>query len=95
MAAHGHDVGGAVGMGLMLILYVLGFFAILTPLMYLTSHTDSKTGFTTFLNEGGWKTQGLSFMIGLIGLVFTFLDESQLNISHSNLRVTNIKLQYL
>jgi choline transport protein len=61
--------------GLMLILHVLGFFGILIPLVYLSPKTDASTVFTTFLNEGGWQTQGLSFMIGLIGPVFNFLGE--------------------
>lgn len=76
----------------MLILHVLGFFAILIPLVYLAPHTDSNTVFTVFLNEGGWKTQGLSFMIGLIGPVFNFLGEFHRNIFHLYLRVANIKL---
>lgn len=59
--------------GLMLILHVLGFFGILIPLVYLSAHIDANTVFTTFLNEGGWKTQGLSFMVGIIGPVFNFL----------------------
>lgn len=78
--------------GLMLILHVLGFFAILIPLVYLAPHTDAKTVFTTFIQEGGWKTQGLSFMIGLIGPVFNFLGESHLNTSTSDLGVTNLRL---
>lgn len=59
--------------GLMLIFHVLGFFGILIPLVYLSPHGDSTTVFTTFLNGGMWQTQGLSFMIGLIGPVFNFL----------------------
>ena len=59
--------------GLMLIFHVVGFFGILIPLVYMAPHTDAATVFTTFLNGGGWQTQGLSFMIGLIGPVFNFL----------------------
>ncbi|OKL57711.1 hypothetical protein UA08_06903 [Talaromyces atroroseus] len=59
--------------GLMLILHILGFFGILIPLVYLAPHTDATTVFTTFLNEGGWATTGLSFMVGLVGPVFNFL----------------------
>lgn len=75
--------------GLMLILHVVGFFAILIPLVYLAPHTDANTVFTTFLNEGGWKTQGLSFMIGLIGPVFNFLGRFRLNNSTSKHTGTN------
>ena len=39
--------------GLILILYILGFFAILVPLVYLSDHNDTSI-FTTFVNSGGW-----------------------------------------
>ncbi|KAI9655721.1 MAG: hypothetical protein M1821_005156 [Bathelium mastoideum] len=57
----------------LLILYVTGFFAILIPLIRLAPHSKVKDVFNTFINAGGWKTQGLSFMVGLSGNAFTFL----------------------
>lgn len=39
--------------GLILILHILGFFAILIPLVYLSDHNDASI-FTTFVNSGGW-----------------------------------------
>lgn len=59
--------------GLVLILHVLGFFAILVPLVYLSPHQNAQQVFTVFLNEGGWQTQGLSFMLGMIAALFNFL----------------------
>ncbi|OTB01478.1 hypothetical protein M426DRAFT_64013 [Hypoxylon sp. CI-4A] len=59
--------------GVVLIIHVLGFFAILVPLVYLSPHNSAQQVFTVFLNEGGWQTQGLSFMIGMIAPVFNFL----------------------
>ncbi|KAI0475372.1 amino acid transporter [Xylariaceae sp. FL0804] len=59
--------------GFILILHVLGFFAILVPLVYLSPHQSKEEVFTVFANEGGWPTQGLSFMIGLTATVFNFL----------------------
>lgn len=56
-----------------LILHVLGFFAILIILAYSAPHGSPSDVFNTFLNEGNWQTQGLSFFIGLIGLVYTFV----------------------
>jgi choline transport protein len=50
--------------GLILILHILGFFAILIPLVYLAPHSNASI-FTTFVNSGGWSAQGLSFMVGL------------------------------
>jgi choline transport protein len=55
--------------GLILILHILGFFAILIPLVYLSPHKDASI-FTTFVNSGGWSSQGLSFMVGLPSSVF-------------------------
>ena len=55
-----------------LIIHLLGFFAILLPLALLGSHQSAEEVFKTFLNTGDWPTQGLSFMIGLIGSVYTF-----------------------
>ncbi|KAI0895209.1 amino acid transporter [Annulohypoxylon nitens] len=59
--------------GLVLIVHVLGFFGILVPLVYLSPKNSTEEVFTVFLNEGGWQTQGLSFMLGMIGAVFNFL----------------------
>ncbi|KAL7780246.1 hypothetical protein CFE70_010268 [Pyrenophora teres f. teres 0-1] len=56
--------------GLILILHVLGFFAILIPLVYLAPDASI---FTTFVNSGGWSTQGLSFMVGLPSSVFALV----------------------
>lgn len=59
--------------GLILVLHVLGFFAILIPVVYLSDHMPAEFVFTTFLNQGRWQTQGLSFMIGMVGNVFAFM----------------------
>jgi hypothetical protein len=58
---------------LILILHVLGFFAILIPLVILGPHGDVEELFTTFVNNGGWPSQGLSFMVGMMGNVFAFV----------------------
>lgn len=59
--------------GLILILHILGFFAILIPLVYLAPHGSANDVFATFLNTGDWNTNGLSFFVGLITSVFSFL----------------------
>lgn len=59
--------------GLILILHVLGFFAILIPMVSLGYHGNPQQVFTEFRNGGGWPTQGLSFMVGLVGNVFAFV----------------------
>ncbi|CAJ2505384.1 Uu.00g127780.m01.CDS01 [Anthostomella pinea] len=57
---------------LILILHILGFFAILIPLVCLAPHGDASL-FTIFVNEGEWPTQGLSFMVGLPASVFSLI----------------------
>ncbi|KAI1455476.1 amino acid transporter [Annulohypoxylon moriforme] len=59
--------------GLFLVIHLLGFFAVIFPLALLSEHSDSVSVFDTFLNSGGWQTQGLSFCIGVLGNVFAFL----------------------
>ncbi|WEW55541.1 hypothetical protein PRK78_000972 [Emydomyces testavorans] len=59
--------------GLILILHILGFFAILIPLVKLSSKADPSLVFTVFNNEGHWSSTGLSFLVGLIGNAFAFL----------------------
>lgn len=49
--------------GLVLILHLVGFFAILVPMVYLAPHNDPSAVFTTFLNTGGWSNQALSFLV--------------------------------
>ena len=59
--------------GLIFTLHVLGFLAILIVLSYMAPHSTASEVFTLFLNQGNWSTQGLSFMIGLIGMTFSFV----------------------
>ncbi|EED18761.1 GABA permease, putative [Talaromyces stipitatus ATCC 10500] len=71
-----NTVGGATLLpkfeGLILVLHIIGFFAVLIPLVYMSDHGSAKDVFATWFNEGGWDTQGLSFFVGLIGVVFAF-----------------------
>ncbi|KAL9064200.1 MAG: hypothetical protein Q9161_009020 [Pseudevernia consocians] len=59
--------------GCIFALHVLGFLAILIVLTYMAPHGTASEVFTLFLNQGDWSTQGLSFMIGLIGMSFSFV----------------------
>lgn len=60
---------------LILIVHVVGFFAILIPLVVLGPHGSASDVFETFLNEGGLPTQGLSFFVGLVGNMFAMVGE--------------------
>ena len=65
--------------GLIFVLHLLGFFAIMLPLVVLGERQDASQVFATFFNLGGLPTQGLSFMVGLIGPVFMFLGKFKLS----------------
>ncbi|KAJ5782953.1 hypothetical protein N7457_004727 [Penicillium paradoxum] len=70
-----NSVGGKVlprFEGMILVLHILGFFAILIPLTYMADHGNSKEVFTQFLNLGGFPSQGLSFFVGIAGCIFAF-----------------------
>ncbi|KAG0157463.1 hypothetical protein PDIDSM_4648 [Penicillium digitatum] len=58
--------------GFILILHILGFFAILIPLTYMADHGTPKEVFTKFLNMGEFPSQGLSFFVGMVGCMFAF-----------------------
>ena len=62
--------------GLILVLHVLGFIAVLIPLVYLAPHSSPSEVFTIFLDGGGWDSQGLSFFIGLVGNATAFIGKS-------------------
>ena len=61
--------------GMILILHIVGFFAILIPLVYLAPHGTANEVFANFNNGGKWETGGLSFFVGIITSVFAFLGE--------------------
>jgi choline transport protein len=59
--------------GLVLILHLLGFFGVLIPLWVLAPLNSPQQVFTSFLNLGGWSSQGLSFMVGLLTSIYGLL----------------------
>lgn len=57
-----------------LVFHIVGFIAILATLWAMTPHYSSPTlVWATSLNEGGWPTQGLSYCVGFLGNVATFV----------------------
>lgn len=58
---------------ILLVIYILGFFGILVPLVYLGPHGSAKDVFGVFINNGGWSSTELSFFVGLSGNAFAFL----------------------
>ncbi|KAI1370479.1 putative GABA transporter [Hypoxylon crocopeplum] len=59
--------------GGILILHLAGFFGVLIPMVYFAPHNDPKEVFTTFLNTGGWSTDGLSFWVGFPAIAGSLL----------------------
>ncbi|GAW17226.1 hypothetical protein ANO14919_066800 [Xylariales sp. No.14919] len=59
--------------GLVLVFHILGFFAVIFPLVFLSEHSTSQAVWNNWLNLGDWPTQGLSFSIGILGNVFAFV----------------------
>ncbi|RFU24878.1 hypothetical protein B7463_g11460, partial [Scytalidium lignicola] len=56
-----------------LVLHVAGFIAILATLWATSPHGSASDVFLTAFNEGGWPTQGLSYCVGFLGNVATFV----------------------
>ncbi|PLB52816.1 amino acid transporter [Aspergillus steynii IBT 23096] len=56
-----------------LIIHVLGFFAVLIPLVYLGPRADPRAVFTLTFNFGGWHDITLATLVGLKGTVAAFL----------------------
>ena len=67
----GLTINSAIGsllakfVGLLLVLHLLGFFAIILPLALLSEHGDSAAVFNNFYNLGEWHMQGISLCVGL------------------------------
>ncbi len=59
--------------GFILVVHILGFFAVILPLIFFGAHQDASEIFSTFLNKGKLPTKGLSFMVGLVGTAYPFL----------------------
>lgn len=57
----------------MLVLHLAGFVAITATLLAMSPKKSADFVFHTSLNEGGWPTQGLSYCVGFIGNIATFV----------------------
>ncbi|KAF7853661.1 hypothetical protein EAF04_010652 [Stromatinia cepivora] len=58
---------------LVLIIHILGFFAIVIPLVHLAPHGTASDVFNTFLNDGNWSSNGLAFFVGLMTSIFALI----------------------
>lgn len=58
---------------LIMVLHIGGFIAIMAALLATAPKGNAASVFSTALNEGGWPTQGLSYCVGFLGNVATFV----------------------
>lgn len=56
-----------------LVFHISGFIAILATIWATASHGSAASVFATSLNQGGWSSQGLSYCVGFLGNVATFV----------------------
>lgn len=75
--------------GLILILHIVGFFAVLIPLVKLGPTESAREVFTGFNNEGNFSSMGLSFFVGLTGNAFAFLGKPPLLIIKASSNIFN------
>ena len=52
----------------MLLLHVFGYIAVMIILLTLAPKRDASFVFNNFINTGDFPTQGLSFMVGIVGM---------------------------
>ncbi len=58
---------------LVLVLYVVGFFATIIPLWVLAPRSSAKAVFLDFSNAGNWSSTGTSVMIGMLTPITSML----------------------
>jgi choline transport protein len=59
--------------GLVLILHVVGFFAIIIPVVHLAPISSNAFVWTEFTNFSGYSSSGLSWLIGQAGSAILFI----------------------
>ena len=59
--------------GIILVMHVFGFFAILIPLWVLAPKNDASAVFNSFYNGGGWSNTIVACMVGQLAAIFSFI----------------------
>ena len=57
------------------IFHVCFFFILLVPLVYLSPQSTARFVFADLENSGGWRSNGLSWCIGLLTSAWSFVGE--------------------
>lgn len=55
------------------IFHVVFFIVLSVPLILLAPRSTPEFVFTTVLNEGGWKSDGVSWCLGLLTVTYCFI----------------------
>ena len=58
------------------IFHICFFFVLLVPLVYLAPQSTAQFVFTDFENVGGWKSNGVSWFLGLLTSAWSFVGKS-------------------
>jgi choline transport protein len=56
--------------GIILVLHIFGFAAVLIVLWVLSPRNTASEVFTSFQNDGGWSTMGLSILVGQVTTIY-------------------------
>ena len=62
---------------LLLVFHVMSFFAVLIPLWVVPEHNFTQVAFMQYTNYSGYKTRGLSLMVGQMSAVWALCGESE------------------
>lgn len=57
---------------LIIVVHILGAVAVIATLLVMSDHVSSETVWTEFYNGGGWSSQGLSTVIGILMPIYFF-----------------------
>ena len=72
---------------MVLVLHIVGFFAILITLVYLSPKSAPSDVFQLFINGGGFSSDTQSFLVGSVSVMFAFIGKQETgrpwNIAHS------------
>ena len=59
--------------------HICFFFVFLVPMVYLAPQSSAQFVFTDFENSGGWKNDGISWLVGLLTSAWSFVGKFELH----------------
>jgi L-asparagine transporter-like permease len=67
------------------IMHVVFFIALIVPLVLLSPRSTPQFVFTELLNQGGWRSDGISWCLGMLTVTYCFIGESPPASMHKSL----------